>query len=150
MSAIYIDADACPVKEEAVRVADRHGLAIHFVSNAYMRLPDGLDVRRVMVPEGPDAADDWIATRIGPDDVAVTADIPLASRCLKAGAQVIGPTGKPFTDAGIGMALAMRELSQHLRETGESKGFNAAFTRADRSRFLQALEHAVQTIKRRG
>lgn len=150
MSAIYIDADACPVKDEAVRVADRHGLAIHFVSNAYMRLPDGLDVHRVMVPEGPDAADDWIATRIGPDDVAVTADIPLASRCLKAGAQVIGPTGKPFTDAGIGMALAMRELSQHLRETGESKGFNAAFTRADRSRFLQALEHAVQTIKRRG
>jgi uncharacterized protein YaiI (UPF0178 family) len=100
------------------------------------------------VPEGPDAADDWIASRIGNGDIAVTADIPLASRCLKAGARVLGPTGKPFTDASIGMALAMRELQQHLRETGESRSFNAAFTRADRSRFLQALEEAVQAIKR--
>ena len=148
MTVIYVDADACPVKDEAVRVADRHGLAIHFVSNAYMRLPDGLDVHRVVVPEGPDAADDWIAERIQPGDIAITADIPLASRCLKARARVIGPTGKPFTDAGIGMALAMRDLSQHLRETGESKGYNAAFTRADRSRFLEALEAAVQAIRR--
>lgn len=145
---IYVDADACPVKDEAVRVADRHGLAITFVSNAFMRLPDGLNVNRVVVQEGPDAADDWIAERIGPTDIAVTADIPLASRCLKAGARVVGPTGKPFTEQGIGMALAMRELSQHLRETGESKGYNAAFTRADRSNFLQALENAVQAIKR--
>jgi uncharacterized protein YaiI (UPF0178 family) len=97
-----------------------------------------------VVAEGPDAADDWIAERIGARDIAITADIPLAARCLKQGAQTIGPTGKPFTQASIGMALAMRELSAHLRETGESKGFNASFTRADRSRFLQALEEAVQ------
>lgn len=145
---IYVDADACPVKEEALRVADRHGLAIVYVSNAWMRLPEGANVQRVVVAEGPDAADDWIAERIGKGDIAVTADIPLAARCLKAGAQAIGSTGKPFTEAGIGMALAMRELSQHLRETGESRGFNAAFTRQDRSRFLEALELAVQRAKR--
>lgn len=147
MSIIYVDADACPVKDEALRVAERHGLEIFYVSNAWMRLPEGPLVRRTVVAEGPDAADDWIAERIGPGDVAVTADIPLASRCLKAGAQVLGPTGKPFTDAGIGMALAMRDLSQHLRETGESRGFNAAFTRKDRSRFLEALELAVRRGK---
>ena len=150
MTVIYVDADACPVKEEAVRVAQRHGLTINFVSNAWMRLPDGPNVNRVLVPEGPDAADDWIATRISKSDVAVTADIPLASRCLKAGARVVVPTGKPFTGSTIGMALAMRELQQHLRETGESRGFNASFTRADRSRFLQALEEAIQAIKREG
>jgi uncharacterized protein YaiI (UPF0178 family) len=147
---LYVDADACPVKDEAVRVAERHGLAIHFVSNAWMRLPEGPLVHRVVVSDGPDAADDWIASRIGPSDIAVTADIPLAARCLKAGARVIGPTGKPFTQSSIGMALAMRDLSRHLRETGESKGYNASFTRQDRSRFLQALEEAVQAIKRQG
>ncbi len=141
---IYVDADACPVKDEAVRVAERHGLDIHFVSNAFMRLPEGPLIHRVVVAEGPDAADDWIAERIGASDIAVTADIPLAARCLKNGAQVIGPTGKPFTEAGIGMALAMRELSAHLRETGESKGYNAGFTRQDRSRFLEALELAAR------
>jgi uncharacterized protein YaiI (UPF0178 family) len=145
---LYIDADACPVKEEAVRVAERHGLPIHFVSNSWMRLPESPQVQRVVVPEGPDAADDWIAERAKPGDIVVTADIPLAARCLKAGARVIGNTGKPFTDANIGTALAMRDLSRHLRETGESKGYNAGFTRADRSRFLQALEAAVQAIKR--
>ena len=102
------------------------------------------------MPDGPDAADDWIAERAGKGDIVVTADVPLAARCLKAGARVVGPTGKPFTDTGIGMALAMRDLSRHLRETGESKGYNAAFTRQDRSRFLQALEEAVQAIKRGG
>jgi hypothetical protein len=100
-----------------------------------------------VVSEGPDAADDWIAERIGARDVAVTADIPLAARCLKKGAAVIGPTGKPFTEAGIGMALAMRELSAHLRETGESKGYNAGFTKQDRSRFLEALELAVRSAR---
>jgi uncharacterized protein YaiI (UPF0178 family) len=145
---IFVDADACPVKEEVLRVAERHGLPVHFVSNSWMRLPEGPLVERVLVPDGPDAADDWIATRIGAIDIAVTADIPLASRCLAAGAKVVGPTGKPFTQQGIGMALAMRDLQRHLRETGESRGFNAAFTRADRSRFLQALEQAVQDIKR--
>ena len=145
---IYIDADACPVKDEAVKVAERHGIAIAFVSNSWMRLPESPLVQRVVVQEGPDAADNWIAERITAHDIAITQDIPLASRCLKAGAKVIGNTGKPFNEASIGMALAMRELSQHLRETGESRGFNAAFTRQDRSRFLEALEHAVQAIKR--
>jgi len=149
-SAILIDADACPVKDEAVRVAERHGLTIHFVSNAWMRLPEGPLIRRVVVSEGPDAADDWIAERAGKDDIVVTADIALAARCLEAGTRVIGPTGKPFSEASIGMALAMRDLSRHLRETGESKGHNASFTRQDRSRFLQALEEAVQAIKRGG
>ncbi len=144
---IYVDADACPVKEEALRVAVRHGLEIVYVSNAWMRLPEGPGVWRVIVAEGADAADDWIAERIGAGDIAVTADIPFAARCLKAGAQAIGPTGKPFTDASIGMALAMRDLSRHLRETGESRGLNAAFTPKDRSRFLEALELAVRRAK---
>lgn len=148
--AIYVDADACPVKDEVVRVAERHGLNVRFVSNTWMRLPENPLVERVLVAEGADAADDWIVEHIGPEDIAVTADIPLASRCLKQGAQVIGPTGKPFTESGIGMALAMRDLSAHLRETGESKGYNASFTRRDRSRFLEVLEHAVQAAKRAG
>ena len=147
---IYIDADACPVKDEALKVAERHGIPITYVSNAWMRLSDHPLVARVVVQEGPDAADNWIAERISARDICVTQDIPLAARCLKAGARAIGNTGKPFTDASIGMALAMRELSQHLRETGESKGYNAAFTKQDRSRFLEALEHAVQAIKRSG
>ena len=147
-SRIYVDADACPVKEEAVRVAERHGVEIVFVSNAFMRLPEGPLIKRRIVPDGPDAADDWIAAAIGARDVAVTADIPLAARCLEAGARVIGPTGKPFTTATIGMALSMRDFSRHLRETGESKGYNASFTKADRSQFLQALEAAMQAIKR--
>lgn len=148
--AIYVDADACPVKDEAVRVAERHALHIHFVSNAFMRLPEGPLIHRVVVAEGPDAADDWIVEHIGARDIAVTADIPLAARCLKKGARVVGPTGKPFTEANIGTALAMRDLSRHLRETGESKGYNSGFTRADRSRFLQALENAVQAGLRSG
>lgn len=145
---IYIDADACPVKEEALKVAVRHGLGITYVANSWMKLPEGERVERVIVTEGPDAADNWIAERAGIGDIVVTQDIPLASRVLKNGAKAIGNTGKPFTDASIGMALAMRDLSQHLRETGESRGFNAAFTRQDRSRFLEALELAVQASKR--
>jgi len=141
---IFVDADACPVKDEALRVAERHGLALYFVSNSWMRLPESPLVLRIVVAEGPDAADDWIAEQAGARDIAVTADIPLAARCLKRGAQVIGPSGKPFTEAGIGMALAMRDLSAHLRETGESKGYNPSFTRQDRSRFLEALELAVR------
>jgi uncharacterized protein YaiI (UPF0178 family) len=146
---IYVDADACPVKAEALRVAARHGLPIHIVSNSWMRLDDHPLIRRVIVAEGPDAADDWIAARVTASDVVVTADILLAARCVKAGAQCIGPAGKPFTDANIGTAVAMRNLQQHLRETGESRGFNAAFTPRDRSRFLEAMEHAVQAAKRR-
>ena len=145
---IYVDADACPVKLEVVRVAERHGLAVHMVANSWMRLPESTNVNRVVVTDGFDAADNWIAERIGRADIAVTADIPLAARCLKAGARVIGNTGKPFTTESIGMALAMRDLMAHLRETGEVRGGNAAFAKADRSRFLEALESAVQAIKR--
>ena len=145
---IYVDADACPVKAEAVRVASRHELRIYFVANSWMRLEDYPLIERVVVGEGADAADDWIAERVSAFDIVVTADILLAARCLKAGAQCIGPTGKPFTQANIGAALAMRDLQRHLRETGESRGFNAVFTPRDRSRFLEALEHAVQAAKR--
>ena len=146
---IYVDADACPVKAEVLRVAGRHGLKVHMVSNSWMRLDASPLVSRVVVAEGPDAADDWIAERVTADDIAVTADIPLAARCLKAGAKVVGPTGKPFNEASIGMALAMRGLQSHLRETGESRGFNPEFTPKDRSRFLEAMEQAVQALKRK-
>lgn len=147
---IYVDADACPVKAEVVRVATRHDLAVHMVSNSWMRIDASPLVKLVVVEEGPDAADDWIAERIGASDIAITADILLAARCLKAGAQCIGPTGKAFSDANIGMAVAMRDMQRHLRETGESRGFNPAFAPRDRSLFLQALENAVQAGKRRG
>lgn len=146
---IYVDADACPVKDEALKVADRHGLKIVYVANAWMRLPDHPLVERVIVEDGADAADNWIAERITAEDICITQDIPLAARCLKQGAAAIGNTGKPFTEASIGMALAMRDLAQHLRETGESRGLNPGFTRQDRSRFLEALENAVQAQKRR-
>ena len=145
---IYVDADACPVKAEVVRVAERHELSVVFVANSWMRLPEGRLVERIVVEEGADAADDWIAPNIGQGDIAVTADIPLASRCIKAGGKAIGPTGKPFSDANIGMALAMRDLMSDLRESGEVKGYNAAFSKQDRSKFLQALEQAVQDTKR--
>ncbi len=148
MLQLYIDADACPVKDEVTRVAERHKLVYHMVSNSFMRLAPSLYMRRMVVPEGPDAADDWIVDQIARGDIAVTADIPLASRCLKKGARVIGMTGKPFTEDSIGMALAMRGLMQDLREAGAVKGNNPEFTKADRSRFLQALDEAVQRAKR--
>ncbi|MEO1694882.1 MAG: YaiI/YqxD family protein [Pseudomonadota bacterium] len=141
---IYIDADACPVKDEAIRVAERNGLDIWFVSNAGMRLPNAPFIRRRIVPEGPDAADDWIAEQIAPGDIVVTQDIPLAARCLEKGAQAIGNTGKAFDATSIGMALAMRELKQHLRETGDGGSYNKPFEARDRSRFLEALEQAVR------
>ncbi|MEM9027580.1 MAG: YaiI/YqxD family protein [Pseudomonadota bacterium] len=145
---IYVDADACPVKEEIVRVAERHGLAAVFVSNQLGPLPRSHLIERIIVPDGPDVADDWIAERIGVNDICITQDIPLAKRCLDAGGQAIGPTGKPFDQTNIGMALASRELRQHLRETGQGGGYNAPFRREDRSRFLQALENAIQAVKR--
>ena len=146
---IYVDADACPVKEEVVRVAERHGLTAIFVSNSWMRLRDSPFVQRVVVAEGPDAADDWIAERITATDLVITQDIPLADRCLKKGARAISTVGKPFTADNIGMALAMRDLKTHLRETGDILGSsNPSFTRNDRSRFLQVLEQAVQDIRR--
>ena len=146
--AIYLDADACPVKDEALRVARRHQLPVVLVSNSGLRpSPDPL-VRQVGVSVGFYAAVNWIAERAGPGDIVVTADVPLAARCVKAGAQVLGPTGRPFTPTNIGMASAMRDLKAHLRETGADRGFNASFTKADRSTFLQALELAVQAARK--
>ena len=145
---IFVDADACPVKDEIIRVAERHGLAAIYVANAYMRLPQSPFVQRIIVNEGPDAADDWIADAIGATDIAVTQDIPLADRCLKKGARTMSPTGRPFTPDNIGMARAVRDLKAQLRETGAMLGGPAAFARHDRSRFLQALEQAVQDIRR--
>ncbi len=145
---ILVDADACPVKEEAAKVATRHGLVIHFVSNSHMRLPLGDNVKRVVVAGGVDAADNWIAEHAGAGDIVVTADIPLASRAIKKSARVLSHAGKPFTEDSIGMALAMRDLMAQLRETGEARGNNPVFTPADRSKFLQGLENAVQATKR--
>ena len=148
MVAIFIDADACPVKEEALRVAERHGLVITYVANFGLRPSRDPMVRTVMVPQGADAADDWIVEHVAPGDIVVTSDIPLASRTLEKGGSAIGPTGKLFTTDSIGMALAMRELNQHLRETGESRGFNAAFTPKERSNFLQQFDALVQRARR--
>ena len=122
---IYVDADACPVKDEILKVAERHGLAVTLVSNGGLRPSRDPMVRHVVVSKGADAADDWIAENVSANDIVVTADIPLASRTVAAGAHVLGPTGRPFTPETIGMAVAMRDLKQHLRETGESKGYNA-------------------------
>jgi uncharacterized protein YaiI (UPF0178 family) len=146
---IYVDADACPVKDEVVRVATRHGLKVTFVANFGLRPSRDEMIANVMVPQGADAADDWIVEHATAGDIVVTADIPLAGRALAKGAAVLGPTGKPFTPQAIGMALAMRELNQHLRETGESRGLNAAFGPRDRQNFLQALDEAVARAKRR-
>ncbi len=145
---IYVDADACPVKDEAAKVAARHNLIIHYVSNSHMRLPMGDNVKRVVVSEGADAADDWIAEQVAAHDIVITADIPLASRAHKKGARVISNVGKSFTEDSIGMALAMRNLMAHLRETTDMKGSNKVFTPADRSQFLQELEKVIQHIKR--
>lgn len=148
MPDIYVDADACPVKDEVVRVAGRHGVRITFVANFGLRPSRDPMIRNVMVPQGADAADDWIVEHVSERDIVVTADIPLASRVLEKGAHALGPTGRPFTPDSIGMALAMRELNQHLRETGESKEYNKHYTSRDRSAFLQALDELVLRAKR--
>jgi uncharacterized protein YaiI (UPF0178 family) len=145
---IFVDADACPVKEEAAKVAARHNLIIHYVSNSHMRLPLGDNVKRVVVSDGADVADNWIAEQCAIGDIVVTADIPLASRAIKKGAQVISHIGKPFTQDSIGMALAMRDLMSQLRETGEVRGTNPVFAPKDRSNFLQGLENIIQALKR--
>jgi uncharacterized protein YaiI (UPF0178 family) len=147
---IYVDADACPVKDEAIRVAMRHRVSITLVANQGSRPTRDPMIRYVYVPYGPDAADDWIVEQVQPGDIVVTADIPLASRVLEHGGQAIGPSGKRFTTESISMALAMRELKQHLRETGQSRGFNPEFTARDRSQFLAALDEAVNRAKRQG
>lgn len=150
MPDIYVDADACPVKAEVVRVAERHGAVVTFVANFGLRPSRDPMIRNVMVPQGADAADDWIVEHAEAGDIVITADIPLASRSLDKGAHVLGPAGRPFTPESIGMALAMRELNQHLRETGESKGYNKEYTQRDRSSFLQALDELLVRAKRPG
>ena len=151
MTVIYIDADACPVREETYRVAERLGVEAVVVSNGSrpIRPPSLAFVRMMLVGDAADAADDWIAERIAPGDVCVTADIPLAARCLAKGAQVVPPNGRPFTPANIGNALAGRELSRHLRELGASGQGPAPFAKSDRSRFLSALDAAVRAALHR-
>jgi uncharacterized protein len=146
---IFVDADACPVKQEIERVADRHDLTVYMVSNGGLRPSAHPRFHAVVVAEGADAADNWIADHIQAFDIAVTADVPLASRCLKKNASVIGPSGKLFTADTIGMALGMRELNRHLREATGQQTLHTGFTKQDRSRFLGALENEIQAIKRR-
>ncbi len=148
MLEIFVDGDACPVKQEVLKVAERHNLIVHLVGNSWLRAGDSPLIKRVVVPEGPDAADDWIAENIGQGDIAITSDIPLADRCLKQGAAVLGPTGRPFTEQSIGMALAMRDLKAQLRETGEISGAGPSFSKKDRSSFLGALEDVIQAAKK--
>ncbi len=145
---ILVDADACPVKDEVYRVAFRHEVAVCIVSNARIRIPDHPLVERIVVSEGFDAADDWIVEQARTSDVVITADILLADRCLKAGATVIGPSGKPFTNATIGGAIATRSILADLRVGGDVVGGPAPFAKADRSRFLQALDEALVRMAR--
>ncbi len=143
---IYVDADACPVKAETVKVAARHGLPVVFVANSWIQVPRGLRIRVQVVPGSFDAADDWIAEHVARDDIVVTADIPLASRCLKMGARVLGPSGRTFSDDNIGDALATRDLMADLRAYGVGGG-PPPFGPRDRSRFLERLELAVREAK---
>jgi uncharacterized protein len=147
---ILVDADACPVKDEVYRVAQRYGVKVTIVANSPIRIPHDPLVEQVVVGAGSDAADDWIAARAGRGRIVVTADIPLASRCVKTGAEVLTATGKRFTDASIGMALATRNLMDHLRSTGETTAGPTAFSARDRSNFLSALDNAVTRLKRAG
>jgi uncharacterized protein len=145
---ILVDADACPVKDEVYRVAGRYGLKAYVVTNGGVRVPGSPLIELVVVAQGPDVADDWIAERAGRGDIVVTADIPLAHRCLQAGAEAIGPTGRAFTTSSIGAALAQRGIMEHLRSTGEITGGPKAFAPADRSRFLSALDQAINRSMR--
>jgi uncharacterized protein YaiI (UPF0178 family) len=148
MTALYIDADACPVKDEVYRVAERYDLPVHVVANSWIRVPQDARIKRIVVNDGPDAADDWIAEHAANGDVVITADIPLAERALKAGAQAIHPNGRPFTPQSIGGALASRMIGEHLRSMGEITSGPKPFTSGDRSRFLQALDAAVVRARR--
>lgn len=146
---IYIDADACPVKQEVYRVAGRYRLDVTLVANSWMRVPEERWLKLEVVGESFDAADDWIVEHVEADDIVVTADIPLASRCIKEGARVIGTTGKPFTENNIGSALATRDLLSELRGAGEITGGPAPIDKRDRSRFLQELDQMIQSIRRK-
>jgi uncharacterized protein YaiI (UPF0178 family) len=147
---IFVDADACPVKDEVYRVAGRYGLKVQVVANSFMRIPRDPLIAQVVVGADPDAADDWIAARAGASSIVVTSDIPLASRCVKAGAEVLTSTGRRFTEASIGMALATRNLMDHLRETGEATSGPKAFSPRDRSNFLSALDNAIVRLRKAG
>jgi uncharacterized protein YaiI (UPF0178 family) len=145
---IYVDADGCPVKQEVCRVATRYGLEVILVANARMRVPDDLSVKLVVVDVQFDAADDWIVEHVAENDIVVSADIPLAARCVKKGARVLSPRGRVFTEETIGAALATRDLLAHLREAGTVTGGPPPFARRDRSQFLQRLDEIVQAIRR--
>lgn len=148
---IYVDADACPVKDEVIRVAERHGAPVVFVANGGLRPNPHPLVAFEIVPEGPDVADRWIADRAGPGDVVVTADVPLAARCVAAGARVLKPNGEAFTAANVGTALALRDLAADLRAADPFRqGGGRPFARADRSRFLEALEREMRAAARAG
>jgi hypothetical protein len=148
--AIYVDADACPVKQEVYRVAERHGLNVYVVSNTPIAVPRDPRIERIVVASGMDAADDWIAERAVKGAIVVTQDIPLAARAVKAGAVAIAPNGKPFTEDTIGMALATRNLMDSLRSAGEITGGPKPFAPKDRSAFLQSLDREIVRLKRQG
>ena len=145
---IYVDADACPVKEEIYRVARRYGAKVYIVANAPLRVPNEELIELVVVRGGFDVADDWIVERIGAGDIAVTTDIPLAGRCLSRGCRVLSPKGNEFTEDAIGDALATRALLEMLRQSGEFGGGPAPFAKSDRSRFLSRLDETIQAIRR--
>jgi uncharacterized protein YaiI (UPF0178 family) len=147
---IYIDADACPVKDEVYRVAGRYGLKVVVVANGWLRVPDSPLIERVIVTEGLDRADDWIVEQAGPGDIVITADVPLADRSLKRGARALAPNGRPFTKDSIGNDLATRNLLTELRDTGQIRGGGRPFSKDDRSRFLGALDAMVHAIRRTG
>ncbi|MBK8482359.1 MAG: YaiI/YqxD family protein [Proteobacteria bacterium] len=148
MLTMFIDADGCPVKDETYRVAKRYGFAVKVVANHHVNVPFSPAVQTVRVGSGLDEADDWIAAQAGAGDVVVTADIPLAARCLPQGARVLGVTGREFTENGIGDALASRELAQQLREMGIRTGGPAPMEKKDRSRFLSSLDQIAGAIRR--
>ena len=148
MLIIYVDADACPVKNETFRVAIRHNLQVYLVSNSRLNIVVDKNVHKIQVDSDPDAADNWIAEHIGAGDIVVTADILLADRCLKKDANVLNPTGQIFNNNNIGTAKAMRDLRAHLRETGVASSYNATFSKQNRSHFLRTLEEIIQLIKR--
>ena len=148
MTSLYIDADACPVKDEIYRVAERYGVKVFVVSNSWIRTPAWPFIEQVVVEAGPDIADDWIAERAGPGDIVITADIPLAQRSLAAGAQVLHSNGRLYTADNIGSALASRAVGEHLRSIGETTTGPRPFSPADRSRFLQALDAAMVRARR--
>lgn len=145
---IYLDADACPVKEEVYRVAHRYQITVHVVANSPLRVPAEDLIALTVVKGGFDAADDWIAERIGRGDIAITTDIPLADRCLQRGARVLGPKGDEFTEDSMGNALATRLLLDMLRQAGEFRGGPAPFTKSDRSRFLAKLDEVIHAVRR--